>query len=102
MTANVVFANGTDAGLVLLPLTALARERDKPAVWVVDAATRKVALREVTVGQYREDGMTVTAGLAAGEVVVTAGVHKLRAGQEVRLASAAPVAPAAPAVAAKR
>ena len=42
-----------------------------------------------------EDGMTVTSGLAAGEVVVTAGVHKLRADQEVRLAAAPPAGAAA-------
>lgn len=100
MTANVLFAAGSDANLVLLPLAALTRERDAPAVWIVDPATRKVKLRPVTVGQYREDGVTITAGLAAGDVVVTAGVHKLRADQEVRLASA-PLPPAAPPRAAK-
>ncbi len=36
------------------------------------------------IGQYREDGVVVTAGLAAGEWVVAAGVHKLRPGQKVR------------------
>lgn len=86
MTANVHFANAADAGLVLLPLTALAREKTDPAVWVVDPATRRVKLRAITVGQFREDGLTVTAGLAAGEVVVTAGVHKLRPDQVVRIA----------------
>ncbi len=96
MTANVLFATGEDAKLVLLPLAALARERDAPAVWIVDPATRKVKLRPVTVGQFREDGVTITSGLAAGEVVVTAGVHKLRADQEVRLASAAPLPATAP------
>ena len=40
------------------------------------------------VGQYREDGVTIVSGLAAGDVVVTAGVHKLRAGQLVRLTDA--------------
>ena len=43
------------------------------------------------IGQFREDGVTVTSGLSAGERVVTAGVHKLRPGQVVRLTeSAAP------------
>ncbi len=100
MTATVLFASGTDASLVLLPLAALARERDAPAVWIVDPATRKVKLRAVTVGQYREDGVTITSGLSAGEVVVTAGVHKLRAGEEVRLTSAT-APPAGPPRAAK-
>jgi len=38
----------------------------------------------VTVGQYREDGVLVTSGIAPGEWVVTAGVHKLREGETVR------------------
>lgn len=88
MTANVHFTGGTDGDIVVLPLTALARDRGNPAVWVVDRATHRVKLRPIAVGQFREDGMTVTSGLAAGEVVVTAGVHRLRADQEVRLAAA--------------
>ena len=46
------------------------------------------------IGQFREDGVTIVEGLKAGDVVVTAGVHKLRAGQSVRLASARPQASA--------
>jgi membrane fusion protein, multidrug efflux system len=87
MTANVHFANGADRELVLLPLTALARDRNDPAVWVVDPATQRVKLRAIKVGQYREDGLTVTSGLQPGDIVVTAGVHKLRADQPVRVAA---------------
>jgi multidrug efflux system membrane fusion protein len=43
----------------------------------------------VKVGQFREDGVTISSGLQAGETVVTAGVHKLRANQVVRVAIAA-------------
>jgi multidrug efflux system membrane fusion protein len=56
----------------------------KPAVWMYDAPTRKVALRAVTLGTYREDGVVVTSGVSPGEWVVSAGVHKLQAGQTVR------------------
>ena len=42
-----------------------------------------MALRPVTVAQYREDGVVVR-GLANGEWVVAAGVHKLQPGQTVR------------------
>jgi multidrug efflux pump subunit AcrA (membrane-fusion protein) len=90
MTASVLLDAATDPSLVLLPLSALAREGANAAVWVVDARTSKVSLRPVTVGQYREDGVTVTAGLNAGDVVVTAGVHKLRPDMQVRIAQAAP------------
>jgi RND family efflux transporter MFP subunit len=90
MTANVTFTSSNDPALVLLPLTALTRRGDSAAVWVVDAATSKVRLRDVTVGQFREDGVTVTAGLHPGDVVVTAGVHKLRPEQVVRLGESRP------------
>jgi len=94
MTASVLLDAAVDPSLVLLPLSALAREGANSAVWVVDPKTSKVKLRPVTVGQYREDGVTVTAGLQAGDVVVTAGVHKLRADQQVRIAQAPQAAPA--------
>jgi membrane fusion protein, multidrug efflux system len=86
MTANVLFSSPGDATLVLLPLSALAGGPAQPAVWVVDPATSQVRARPVTVGQYREDGVSITGGLSPGDVVVTAGVHKLRAGQAVRVA----------------
>jgi len=88
MTANVVFAPANDSQLVLLPLSALAGDRAQPAVWVVDPVTSQVRSKPVTVGQFREDGVSIIGGLAPGDVVVTAGVHKLRAGQAVRIADA--------------
>lgn len=84
MTASVVLAPAGDPNLVLLPLSALARNGTEASVWVVDPGTHQVRRRAVTVGQFREDGVTITAGLHAGDVVVTAGVHKLRDKQVVR------------------
>lgn len=93
MTASVVPLAGNDDKVMVLPLTALAREGDAAAVWVVDPKTSRVHKRPVKVGQYREDGATILSGLAAGEIVVAAGVHKLRPDQPVRLAE--PAAPSA-------
>ena len=90
MSANVHLQTASGESIVVVPLTALARSRDDPAVWVVDPASRQVKLRPVTVAQFREDGAAVTSGLSAGEWIVTAGVHKLRPGQVVRLAAKAP------------
>jgi membrane fusion protein, multidrug efflux system len=84
MTANVVLANGDAANVALLPLSSIYRKGDAAAVWVYDSRTRSVSLRPVVVGQYREDGVTVTSGIASGEWIVTAGVHKLREGEIVR------------------
>ena len=88
MTATVLVTSAVDPEMVLLPLSALARQGDGAAVWVVEPSSKRVRLRAVTIGQYREDGVTVVGGLSAGDVVVTAGVHKLRADQVVRLADA--------------
>jgi multidrug efflux system membrane fusion protein len=88
MTANVVFGGGADAALVLLPLSAIAGDAQAPGVWVVDPQTSRVKLRRVTVAQFREDGVAIASGLDDGDVVVTAGVHKLRGDQVVRRAAA--------------
>jgi len=84
MTATVGLIAEGPTHAAVLPLTSLYRQDDKPAVWIYDPATHQVTLRPVTIGQYREDGVVVTSGLAAGEWVVAAGVHKLRPGQTVR------------------
>jgi len=94
MTASVEAAPATDDKLIVVPLSALAREGDEAAVWVVDPKSSRVAKRPVKVGQYREDGATIVAGLVAGETVVAAGVHKLRPDQPVRVSGGAPAAPA--------
>ena len=48
-----------------------------------------VTLKPVTVSRYETDRVVLSGGLAKGEIVVTAGVNRLREGQKVRLAEAA-------------
>lgn len=67
----------------LLPLSAIFQQGDKAAVWIV-AADRSVSLRPVVVTAYRDDGALVASGIAAGERIVVAGVHKLTAGEKVQ------------------
>ena len=71
--------------VVRLPGTALTENASGPAVWVVDPASGTVASREVNVLRYDLDAVIISDGLADGEIVVVAGVHALRPGQEVRL-----------------
>lgn len=66
--------------------SALFRIDGKPQVWVVNTQTRKVAARTVQIGELNGERAAIVSGLAAGEWVVTAGVHKLAPGQQVRLA----------------
>jgi RND family efflux transporter MFP subunit len=66
-----------------LPATALLEKGGKTEVWIVDPATSKVALRDVAV-MAREEGSVAVTGVAAGERVVTVGVHSLTPGQLVK------------------
>jgi multidrug efflux system membrane fusion protein len=87
MTANVALGDHARDVSIAVPLTALTQVDGKPALWVVDPQTSQVNLRPVAVGAYREDSVTVREGLKSGEVIVTAGVHKLVAGETVRVLS---------------
>lgn len=98
MTATVALGGGAPEKVVTLPLTALTEVDAKPAVWVVDPATSKANPRPVTIAAYREDGVAVREGLNAGEIVVTAGVHKLLAGETVRVVSETLASPRSQAV----
>src|SRR6185295_4459153 len=77
------------APVVVLPATALFDKAGQTAVWVVDAATGLVSLKLVVVSRYETDRIVLSSGLTKGDVVVTAGVNRLREGQKVRLAEAA-------------
>jgi RND family efflux transporter MFP subunit len=70
---------------IAIPASALTRSQEQPAVWVVDPARRTVALRLVQVERFDPAAVVISAGLAAGDLVVTAGVQALRPGQVVRL-----------------
>ncbi|MFO1412503.1 MAG: efflux RND transporter periplasmic adaptor subunit [Burkholderiales bacterium] len=96
MTANVglLGANATPAAVV--PLTAIYHKDGQPAVWRFDPASGQVTLAPVTIGQYREDGIVLSSGVANGDWIVAAGVHKLVPGQVVRPYESGPVSKAAP------
>ena len=76
------------APVVVLPAAALFDKSGQPAVWVFDPAGGSVALKSVVVARYETDRVVVSEGLAKGDIVVTAGVNRLREGQKVRLAEA--------------
>jgi len=77
--ADLKVRTATDA--VSVPATAIVRDGDRDAVWVVeDTHARR---RNVTVGTQGEDQVAVTAGLRVGEQVVVRGVDQVREGQEL-------------------
>ncbi|MGE4371508.1 MAG: efflux RND transporter periplasmic adaptor subunit [Xanthobacter sp.] len=80
-----------DSGPVIeVPASALTRLNDKPAVWIVDPADDTVKLRNVEVLRFSPNSVSVSRGLEAGDIVVTAGVQALHPGQKVRLLGAQP------------
>jgi RND family efflux transporter MFP subunit len=89
MTASVHVLQDAATGLSV-PQSALYRVNGRPQVWVVDRMTQTVNARGVEVGALLGTRAEILGGLRNGEWVVTAGVHKLAAGQKIRLAVSAP------------
>ena len=74
----------------LLPLTVLYPEGGKDVknvatVFVYDEPSSAVKKRQITVGGVRDNNLVVTAGVAPGDLVASAGVSYLVDGQKVKL-----------------
>ncbi|MDO9052482.1 MAG: efflux RND transporter periplasmic adaptor subunit [Gallionella sp.] len=88
MTARVRFAAPKHTTRDwLIPHSAIYQQGNQTAVWVV-AADRSVSLRQVKIAAYRDEGAVIAGGLVAGERIVSAGVHRLTAGEKIRLIDA--------------
>jgi multidrug efflux pump subunit AcrA (membrane-fusion protein) len=67
-----------------LPASAVLAKDGANFVWVVDQPAGTVSLQKVDV-VADPAGARVTGGLAPGARVVTAGIHSLKQGQQVRI-----------------
>jgi RND family efflux transporter MFP subunit len=86
MTATVKLSHAS-AQVARLPLSAILNRGTGPAVYLVDGAGA-LELRPVTVASFTENAALVSAGIQDGERVVTLGVQKLVAGEQVRAVEA--------------
>lgn len=68
-----------------IPPASLTSVGDEPAVYVVQTETGTLDRRSIKVGRFGSDFISVTEGIREGELVVTAGVSKLRPQQIVKL-----------------
>ena len=84
MTAQVRFNTSEKNAGLLIPLTAIFQQENQAAVWIV-AADHSISLRPVQITAYRDGGAIIGGGLAAGERIVSAGVHKLSAGEKIHV-----------------
>ena len=85
MTTTVFIIQKKEGKVAKLPLTSLFQEGSQPAVWVYSPETSQVHLQAVEILEYQYDSVLIQSGLENGQIVVTAGVHKLHSGQQVRL-----------------
>ena len=73
------------ASAIELPVMSLTKSNSKPAVWIVNPQDNTVSLRDIKIIDYKQGSILVSEGLENGEIVVTAGVHSLYPGQQVKL-----------------
>ncbi|TPM15568.1 efflux RND transporter periplasmic adaptor subunit [Mesorhizobium sp. B2-3-5] len=66
-----------------LPWSALFRDRDGPAVWMVDTASGTVSLQPVVIGRYLDKIVIIASGLKDGATVVAKGVQLLWPNEKV-------------------
>jgi RND family efflux transporter MFP subunit len=83
-TAAVLLETPKVGGIVKLPLTAVTQLQGKTSVWLVEKPGMTVRAQPIEVAGAEGNNVLVGAGLAPGQIVVTAGVHVLTPGQKVR------------------
>lgn len=84
MTATLGFERPDNTPVAEVPLSSIFQRGTQPAVWVVDRTSGAVELRPVTIARWRDDTAAISSGVKDGELIVTAGVHKLETGQKVK------------------
>jgi RND family efflux transporter MFP subunit len=90
MAAEVAFDFSTDdqRERIIVPAVAVAEDREGRFVFVVERTADglgAVHRREVEVGELTSTGLEIRTGLNDGDLLVTAGVHRLVDGQTVRV-----------------
>ena len=93
MTAYAVFGAANESDTLSVPLSSIYVKGDPRGdvvgVWLI-AADGKISLKPITVLQYRETTAFIEpvqgagSGIKAGDLIVAAGVHKLREGEIVK------------------
>ena len=73
-----------EPSIVQIPASAVLKQDGKTFVWAVEPRNDTVSLCKVDLSED-EHGIRLTGGLDAGARIVTAGIHSLRQGQQVRV-----------------
>lgn len=81
VTATV---NGGQYSILRVPASAILTKDGETFIWIVAPSASTVSLHKIEIAPD-EEGIRVTGGLSAGARVVTAGIHSLKEGQQVRI-----------------
>jgi membrane fusion protein, multidrug efflux system len=84
MTATLALERPDAQRLAEVPLSAIFQKGTQPAVWVVNRDTGIIELRPVTIARWRNDAAAISSGVKDGEMIATAGVHKLEQGEKIK------------------
>lgn len=72
------------SSVLRVPASAVLKQGVENFVWVIDESTSTVSLQGIDLAED-EGGIRITGGLAPGARIVTAGIHSLKQGQQVRI-----------------
>ena len=93
MTATVWVASDK-AEHIAVPLSAVFNSQAQPKqqqVWLIDEATSRVKAMPVQLGTALPGELVSIEGLQAGQLIVSAGVQRLKESQTVRLSESLPL-----------
>jgi membrane fusion protein (multidrug efflux system) len=86
MIAEVKIKSAKDANCILVPAEAIIHDIDNQSyIYIVDSKSLTSFRRKISVGRLIENKIEVTAGLSAGETIVTAGQSKLSDGAHISI-----------------
>jgi len=92
MTAQVRLKLETDTERMVVPPVAISQDREGTFGFVVEVSEQEgvgvTRRRPVVPGELTSDGLEIVEGLSNGDVLVTAGVSRIRDGMEVKLPEA--------------
>lgn len=85
MTAEVTMYSQAQNGNLTVPASAVFHKKTSDYVWIYNPSSKIVKKRKIEIADIKSKGkVAVVSGLSGGEQVVTAGVHYLVDGQEVK------------------
>ncbi len=88
MTANVVFQITTNTtSYPTIPIHTILQDKvnNTKFVWLYDQETKTVRRQEILLGSLQAEEVEVVQGIKQGDILIIAGIHKIRENMKVRL-----------------